>query len=414
MTATLPERPPKRRKMKSRHLFITITKHENRAGTKLWQYTVRRQREQFQSEEPIAIERPMVRDYRISAESSSYSINGLNVSTENSKPLEVDCDWISKSHIKPFFDQLTLKMADILIRKQTEKTRSMDVSALIKMRSDEQRGSLDRLLKRIVSENHNQFLTIIRTTVAEYQKKAAEIREAALNNSDDAKSFSLLLSDLEEGQELPSLAAVDAVLRIQCLPIPELLNHETLCALVEFIRKHRSTSSPKVLIAVGAAIRKVLLNIGDEQLGLAAELMKSSGSLEVPIGVELEVAKMVVHRFRYAPNTSSAGLSDLAEMLLANARVYSKANLVNREYYGATALNSVLAIVLMRHQEASALIHHIESNSPGWFVDLVKSRLRRIAKEIENEKLEDAIALVDLMKVLGTKSIDSHSFRGDQ
>ena len=156
----------------------------------------------------------------------------------------------------------------------------------------------------------------------------------------------------------------------------------------------------KVRIAVGAAIRKVLLNVSDEQLGLGAELMKSAGSLEVPIEVELEVAKMVVHRFRYAPKTTTSGLSELASLLLGKARVYSKTNLVNRDCYNATALNSVLAIVLMRHEEAETLINHIGSISPQWFVDLVKNRLRRMATEIENENLPEAAELVALMKAL--------------
>ena len=168
------------------------------------------------------------------------------------------------------------------------------------------------------------------------------------------------------------------------------------------------------MIAVGAAIRKVLLNIADEQLGLAAELMKSSGSLEVPIEVELEVAKMVVHRFRYAPNTSTVSLSDLAELLLENAKVYSKAKLVNREYYGATALNSVLSIVLMGHKESPALIEHISSVSADWFLDLVKSRLRRMAKEIENERLEGSGEVIGLMKTLGAKSVSKESSQGDR
>lgn len=223
-----------------------------------------------------------------------------------------------------------------------------------------------------------------------------------------------LLYELRNGIDLPTDDAVDAVIEIQSTAIPIDKLAQTVELLVAFIVKHRSTNSQKVLIAVGAAIRKVLLNIADEELGLAAELMKSAGSLEVPIEVELEVAKMVVHRFRYAPNTSSKGLSDLAELLLENAKVYSKAKLVNREYYGATALNSVLSIVLMRHNEASALIEHVEAVSADWFVELVKNRLRRIAKEIEKERLEGSVDVVELMRTLGTKSVGERSSQGDR
>lgn len=225
--------------------------------------------------------------------------------------------------------------------------------------------------------------------------------------------FNALLQDLRNGLDSANATAIDAVLQIQTQPIPSDSSIETIQLLVSFIEKHRNTNSRKVLIAVGAAIRKVLLNIADEQLGLAAELMKSAGSLEVPIEVELEVAKMVVHRFRYAPNTSTEGLSELADLLLDNAKVYSKAKLVNREYYGATALNSVLSIVLMRHKEASALIEHVEAVSAGWFVELVKNRLRRIAKEIEQERLEGSVDVVELIRTLATKAIGERSSQGD-
>jgi len=209
-----------------------------------------------------------------------------------------------------------------------------------------------------------------------------------------------LLAAVQAGLDNATNDAVDAIIEIQSTPIPADKLSGAIDLLVEFIKKHRGTNSQEVLVAVGAAIRKVLLNVSDEQLGLGEELMKSAGNLEVPIEVELEVAKMVVHRFRYAPNTSTVGLSELASLLLENARVYSKTNLVNRDCYNATALNSVLAIVLMRHEEAAALINHIESISPQWFVDLVKNRLRRMATEIENENLPKAAKLVALMKAL--------------
>lgn len=222
-----------------------------------------------------------------------------------------------------------------------------------------------------------------------------------------------LLAAVQAGLDNATNDAVDAIIEIQSTPIPADKLSGAIDLLVEFIKKHRGTNSQNVVVAVGAAIRKVLLNVSDEQLGLGAELMKSAGNLEVPIEVELEVAKMVVHRFRYAPNTSTAGLTELADLLLENAKVYSKANLVNRDFYGATALNSVLSVVLMRHEDASVLIAHVEEVSPKWFVDLVKSRLRRMSKEIDNEELEDSRELTDFMKKLGAKSGDSTSTQAE-
>jgi hypothetical protein len=185
--------------------------------------------------------------------------------------------------------------------------------------------------------------------------------------------------------------------------IPEEMKTEAVLTLAEFVRSHRSSNDNRVIIAVGAAIRKILLNISEDDLELAADLMKPSSNLEVPVQVELEVAKMVVHRFRYRPLTPTQNLRELASLLLDNAVTYSKPNLVNREFYGAAALNSALSLVLMRHEEAASLIKHIESVSPMWFVDLVRNRLRRMAKEMISEKLEGSEELVPMMQQLGAK-----------
>jgi hypothetical protein len=278
-------------------------------------------------------------------------------------------------------------------------------------------SAVDKFHEVFVRQQEQNRLVFARLLALSSQVLIESVRKQLLiveQNAAEVKiPFNALLQDLRNGLGSANATAIDAVLQIQTQPIPSDSSIETTQLLVSFIEKHRNTNSQKVLIAVGAAIRKVLLNIADEQLGLAAELMKSAGSLEVPIEVELEVAKMVVHRFRYAPNTSTEGLSDLADLLLDNAKDYSKAKLVNREYYGATALNSVLSIVLMRHKEASALIEHIEAVSADWFVELVKNRLRRIAKEIEKERLEGSVDVVELMRTLATKAVGKRSAQGD-
>lgn len=398
------------------------------------------QTKQTQTTDESIHSQPLSKPYILNAETASFNIAGTEVSSTHLHQPTIQVDSFLVIGPKPPFEQTASKIDQSfsLKHKVLEKSKvatqpescafhsmwaslsqesatkklmgfSSKIKAILKGQSD----SLRRLSERIVADSHQRLNEKIKTSVDAATLKAREIQTIALQ-SDDAKQFSAFLDDLKVGIESPSSEAVDAVLEIQCLPIPEALKNETLLNLVEFIKKHRATNSQKILIAVGSAIRKVLLNIGDEDLSLAVELMKTTGSLEVPIEVELEVAKMVVHRFRYAPHTSTEGLDELAALLLENAKIYSRANLVNREYYGATALNSVLSIVLTRHKEATELIHHIESNSPGWFVDLVKSRLRRMAKEIENEGLVDSIALVDLMRVLGTKSINLSSSHGDR
>ena len=197
--------------------------------------------------------------------------------------------------------------------------------------------------------------------------------------------FESLLDCLRFGLDAPTSQAIDAVLEIQTTAIPEDDLEETIQLLVSFVKKHRGTNSQKLLITVGAAIRKVLLNLPAVDLGLAVDLMKSEGSLTVPIGVELEVAKMVVQRVIEDPSLNCLQFPQLADALYCNAKQYSTPNMVNREFYNATALNSVLACLLMRHPEGQSLSTQILKDSPSWFSKLCSNRLNRICTELRSE-----------------------------
>jgi len=197
-----------------------------------------------------------------------------------------------------------------------------------------------------------------------------------------SSSFESLLAQMRGGLNEPSDEAVDAVLKIQCTPIPNDNLSEAIELLVDFIKKHRSTNSQKILIAVGAAIRKVLLNLPSSDVEIAVDLIKSEGSLAVPIGVELEVAKMVVQRVVEDPSINALQFPELADAMLGNARLYSTAKMVNREFYNATALNSVLACLLMQHADSQSLCTEVVKCSPSWFSRLCSNRLKRIRTEL--------------------------------
>jgi hypothetical protein len=207
--------------------------------------------------------------------------------------------------------------------------------------------------------------------------------------------FESLLNSLRSGLDTPTKQAIDAVLEIQVIPIPEVDREETIQLLVRFIKKHRGTSSQNLLITVGAAIRKVLLNLPAVDLGLAVDLIKSEGSLTVPIGVELEVAKMVVQRVVEDPSIDALHFPQLADALFCRAKQYSTPNMVNREFYNATALNSVLGCILLRSTESHSLANEVISDSPSWFSRLCYNRLTRIRNELFAKKDPRALDLVN-------------------
>ncbi len=223
----------------------------------------------------------------------------------------------------------------------------------------------------------------------------SQIEELVPEIAKHGSRFESLLNSLRSGLDTPTKQAIDAVLEIQVTPIPEVDLEETVQLLVSFIKKHRGTNSQKLLITVGAAIRKVLLNLPAVDLGLAVDLIKSEGSLTVPIGVELEVAKMVVQRVVEDPSIDALHFPQLADALCRRAKQYSTPNMVNREFYNATALNSVLGCILLRSTESHSLANEVISDSPSWFSRLCSNRFTRIRNELLAKKDSKSLDLVN-------------------
>lgn len=249
-----------------------------------------------------------------------------------------------------------------------------------------------------------QVRTLVRRAFRVGRPKTAERKALAVRSrieefvpeiAKHGSRFELLLNSLRSGLDTPTKQAIDAVLEIQVTPIPEVDLEETIHLLVSFIKKHRATNSQKLLITVGAAIRKVLLNLPAVDLGLAVDLMKSEGSLTVPIGVELEVAKMVVQRVVEDPSIDALHFPQLADALCRRAKQYSTPNMVNREFYNATALNSVLGCILLRSTESHSLANEVISDSPSWFSRLCSNRFTRIRNELLAKKDSKSLDLVN-------------------
>lgn len=415
MTATLPEPVTKVKKKSSKKAL----RSKELIQSSSWALYKHPNKQIPTTDESIPSE-PLTKQYSLNAEPASFIISGGGISVTKFNLQAVEVGAISKIDLKSPFEQLASKIDQRFALKlgflqpsttatQLELFASHSIGALlahaiasknpinvaskIEAIAKDQSDSLSRMVERIVAASHRRLLETVKSSVAASALKAREVQAIALQ-SDDAKQFSTLLDDLKSGIELPSSEAVDAVLEIQCLPIPEFLKHETISALVDFIRNHRATNSQKVLIAVGAAIRKVLLNLPMSDIGFATELIKSEGSLAVPIGVELEVAKMVVQRVVEAPSIRALQFPELADAMLCIAKLYSSAKLVNREFYNATALNSVLSCLLMQHSESKSFSSQILRDSPSWFSRLCSNRLKRIRTELLTKNDSNAQDLV--------------------
>jgi hypothetical protein len=218
--------------------------------------------------------------------------------------------------------------------------------------------------------------------------------------SEARASLPTLLTKLRSGLESANDEAVNAVLAIQSLPLAPERVDEAIQLLVGFIRRHRNSKSQRVLVAVGAAIRKVLLNLPQNQIGFSAELLKVEGSLDVPIEVELEVAKMVVQRVTDDPSINATTFPELANAMFENAWQYSSAKMVNRDFYNAVAINSVVASLLMQHPESNSLVDHLRKDSTSWFRRLCRTRLTRAREALDRRADSLGRQLADKLKSL--------------
>ena len=370
--------------------------------------------------------KPLPQQYLLNDEPASFSIAGTEISITHRLFQKMVLEEFSKIDRKSPFEQPTKKISlwfSLLRGLQQQKAgttqegsispghirtylaramaskKPVSISSKIESIMKDHSDLVRRLSERITAENHQKLNEIVKSSVTASALKAHEIQAMVLQN-DDGNQFSSLLDDLKAGIESPSSDAVDAVLEIQCLPIPEALKNETLLNLLDFIKKHRATNSQQILVAVGAALRKVLLNLPSSDIGLAAELMKSEGSLAVPIGAELEIAKMVVQRVIEDPSINASLFPELADGLLSNAKLYSIPKMVNREFYNATALNSVLGCILLRSTESHSLANQVISDSPSWFSRLCSNRFTRIRNELLAKKDSMSLDLVNHLNSL--------------
>lgn len=207
-------------------------------------------------------------------------------------------------------------------------------------------------------------------------KKA--VRETTPDTEETAESVLEQLRDLG----LSSQQRRKAVLAGEVLSFsPD--NIEELCTLLRsFVLRHRDSNVPDDLVAVGAAIRKLVAYLPYEKLATLGDLLESSHRIAVPIEVELEVAKTVVRKLTANPPQTDDPIPGLADRLGEVAKTYVNPRLLAREKHGATALNAALALMLLRSPRADEVIDLVRSAETTWFTQLLCRRAGRLQGDL--------------------------------
>jgi hypothetical protein len=161
--------------------------------------------------------------------------------------------------------------------------------------------------------------------------------------------------------------------------------------LRRFIDDHRESNDPADLVAVGSAIRKfVAIASPDLAFDYAANLLKVGGRAPLPIGLELELAKMVVRKLTARPPESDGQYPDLTERLYELVETYLNPRLLAREKHGAVALNGVLGSILVRDPRGAPYVCElVRIVGVSWFRQLVAQRADQLRAEIERRDSSD-------------------------
>lgn len=151
--------------------------------------------------------------------------------------------------------------------------------------------------------------------------------------------------------------------------------------LRRYIEEHRDSTDSTDLVAVASAVRKYVGIVSCDEISSVAFILEAGHKAPVPIEVELEVAKMVVRKLTAVRPPEPSSLPELVRQLMELARTYLTPRLLARQYYGAIAVNSVLALTLLDAPGLSELFEIVRRLPVPWFKQLVIRRADALMQE---------------------------------
>lgn len=153
-------------------------------------------------------------------------------------------------------------------------------------------------------------------------------------------------------------------------------------ALREYVEQNRDSPEPATLVAVASAIRKFVAILGPEEISSVGILLESGHRSSVPVELELEVSKMVVRKLSAVLPPEADPFPELARQLMDLARTYLNPRLLPRPHYGAIALNSTLALTILRVPDLMDLFDNLRRLQVPWFEQMLIRRAEALKQEL--------------------------------
>jgi len=162
--------------------------------------------------------------------------------------------------------------------------------------------------------------------------------------------------------------------------------------LFEFVDKYRFSQDEDTKTAVGAAIRKLAMNLPDFEIEQYANLFHPTETDTLSCEIELELAKAILWRLTAQPASLSDDFPNLENCLAEIASLYLNSRLLLQKNYAAISLQAVLGILLLNSQHADHIIQSVRDMKISWFSDLLVRRLKRLRAQLSKINQTKAIA----------------------
>lgn len=173
--------------------------------------------------------------------------------------------------------------------------------------------------------------------------------------------------------------------------------HSALLNLLwQYILRFRDSNNRDDLVSVGAAIRKYIAIIPMDRMGELAFLLEAGHRSQMPIDLEIEVAKMVYRNFEVHPSVAADPHPELADRLWEMAQAYINPRILLRDKHSAAASLAIEAIVSMRSRLAKRALNAAAASPYRWFAELISDDLDGLHESWRSKNAKAAAWLSDL------------------
>jgi len=174
----------------------------------------------------------------------------------------------------------------------------------------------------------------------------------------------------------------EAILFAEIAKFDESQTKLLLTRLFAFVNEYRLSQNKAVKTAVGAAIRKLAMNLQDSQIEQYAGLFLPTDTDTLPCEIELELAKAILWRLATIPASLSQAFPKLEIHLAELASDYLKPRLLLQKNYASVALQAALGVLLLNGQNANHVLQSVKDLEIGWFTDLFQRRLGKLRTQL--------------------------------